>query len=70
MRLDHFGDMGHPLDRMAHKFNTTVPGVLGYRPQRMDSSENFESFDTLDPDNNTGANIRNRYSVNPPSFTR
>jgi hypothetical protein len=48
----------------------TVLGVLGYRAQKVDTSENFDSFDTLDADNNTGANIRNRYSVNPPSFTR
>ena len=35
MRYDHFGNYHvDPLDRMAHKFNTSVPGLLGYRTQR------------------------------------
>ena len=70
MRYDQFGDMGHPIDRMSHRYNMTVPGVLGYRPQKTGETEQFSNFDPFEPDNNTGANIRNRYSVNPPSFTR
>ena len=42
MRYDQFGDMGHPIDRMAHKFNMTVPGVLGYRPQTTKGAEDLE----------------------------
>lgn len=45
MRLDHFGDMGHPIDRMAHKFNMTVPGVLGYRPQTADNEAHFDRIE-------------------------
>lgn len=70
MRSLRFGDMGHPIDRMAHKFNMTVPGIVGYQPQKTDASEDFQTFDPFEPDNNTGANIRDRYSVNPSSFTR
>ena len=42
MRYDQFGDMGHPLDRMSHKHNMTVPGVLGYRPQTTKGAEDLE----------------------------
>ena len=42
MRYDQFGDMGHPLDRMAHKYNMTVPGVLGYKPQTTKGAEDLE----------------------------
>lgn len=42
MRYDHFGDMGHPIDRMSHKHNLTVPGIVGYRPQK--SGGNSEHF--------------------------
>jgi hypothetical protein len=42
VRLDQFGDMGHPIDRMSHKHNMTVPGVLGYRPQKTDGAEDFD----------------------------
>jgi hypothetical protein len=42
VRYDQFGDMGHPIDRMAHQFNMTVPGVLGYRPQKAGLTEDFE----------------------------
>ena len=48
MRYDQFGDMGHPIDRMAHKLNTTVPGILGYRPQRTDVPEDYETLDPMD----------------------
>ena len=44
MRYDQFGDMGHPLDRMAHKYNMTVPGLLGYRPQKSGMTEQFEQI--------------------------
>ena len=44
MRYDQFGDMGHPLDRMAHKFNMTVPGILGYKPQKADLQEDLEKI--------------------------
>ena len=42
MRYDQFGDMGHPIDRMAHKLNMTVPGVLGYKPQSSQGAEDLE----------------------------
>ena len=47
MRYDQFGDMGSPLDRMAHKFNMTVPGVLGYRPQKSQGLE--EDLEKINP---------------------
>ena len=65
LRYDHFGDMGHPIDRMAHKFNMTVPGVVGYRPQRAGMGENFSPFEDFREDPNTGSDIRNRYTFNP-----
>lgn len=63
LRYDHFGDMGHPIDRMAHKFNMTVPGVVGYRPQKAGSSANFfNPQESLGNDPLTGSDIRDRYS--------
>ena len=70
MRYDQFGDMGHPIERMAHRYNTTVPGVLGYKPQKSGETEMFDTFDPFEPDTMTGENVRDRYSVNIPSFTR
>lgn len=62
MRYDHFGDTGHPLDRMAHKFNMTVPGIVGYRPQKAGSSANFFNPQETGTDTLTGSDIRDRYS--------
>jgi len=50
---------------MAHKFNMTVPGVVGYRPQRAGMGENFSPFEDFREDPNTGSDIRNRYTFNP-----
>ena len=33
MRYDQFGDSALDPNIQAHYFNTTVPGVIGYRPQ-------------------------------------
>ena len=44
MRYDQFGDMGHPIDRMAHKYNLTVPGVVGYKPQTTRGAEDLEKI--------------------------
>lgn len=63
LRYDHFGDMGHPIDRMAHKFNMTVPGVVGYKPQKAGSSAQFfNPTESLGNDPLTGSDIRDRYS--------
>lgn len=63
MRYDQFGDMGHPIDRMAHKFNMTVPGVVGYKPQKAGSSAQFfNPTESLGNDPLTGSDIRDRYS--------
>ena len=61
MRYEPRGNYGHPLDRMAHKFNMTVPGVVGYRPQRadagaypfeVDTSADLTGADIYEPPNN------------------
>jgi hypothetical protein len=48
---------------MAHKFNMTVPGVVGYKPQKAGSSAQFfNPTESLGNDPLTGSDIRDRYS--------
>ena len=65
MRYDQFGDMGHPIDRMAHKFNMTVPGVLGYKPQTTKGPEDLEHVfpgGSFIPEGDIGSPYGNNYS--------
>ena len=42
MRYDRFGDLGSPISRMAHNYNNTVTGVMGYMPQNTQGASRFD----------------------------
>ena len=48
MRYDQFGNYHvNPMDRMAHDFNSSVPGLLGYRTQS-GSGDKFRGREQID----------------------
>jgi len=45
MRLEPFGDdLGRRMENYQHKFNMTVPGVIGYRPQKRSGMTEYDNL--------------------------
>lgn len=51
MRYDQFGEGSLDPNIQAHYFNTTVPGVIGYRPQTWGTAGERQ---TLEPEDFSG----------------
>lgn len=63
MRSEPFGDdLGRRMENYQHKFNMTVPGVIGYRPQRRGTKSEYD----LLPEYSSGYGYHSEDSINTP----